>query len=133
MLRHIKELFRIPALQNGVAINKGTPMNHEEMLCKRIRVNFELTLTTCNTFESCPAPLPILSIGNLDNDSSISKLKWSLFTDRSIGGKSEASFEVSTPGNHPINETDGHTGEIRPPSATFSGNLSNMRPAADPT
>lgn len=98
------------------------------------------------------APLPILAASTTPGSSTavaLSKLKWTVLTDRSIGGKSEATFQVHAPPPHQqaareeehTGGTDaGREGEIQEarensddrPLAVFSGQLSMLRPSTDP-
>jgi len=96
-----------------------------------------LTLRPC-PYPSHAAPLPILAASTLGAGSIPTKLKWTVLTDRSIGGKSEASFEVLPAGDGAEEEKeDVGAGamtktERRIPLAVFSGQLSTVRPSADP-
>lgn len=67
-----------------------------------------------------------------------------MVTDRAVGGRSEATFEVLVGPTEPVSEQPGHEApaganaaaaaeEEEGPIAVFSGQLSTLRPAADPT
>ncbi|GAB5030281.1 nadh:ubiquinone oxidoreductase intermediate-associated protein 30 [Nannochloropsis oceanica] len=83
------------------------------------------------------APLPILAANTLGAGGTPTKLKWTVLTDCSIGGKSKGSFEVLSAGDAAEEEEDVGGGamtktERRIPLAVFSGQLSTLRPSMDP-
>jgi len=86
---------------------------------------------------SLVAPLPILAANTLGAGGTPTKLKWTVLTDCSIGGKSKGSFEVLPAGDAAEEEEDVGGGamtktERRIPLAVFSGQLSTLRPSMDP-
>lgn len=144
MWGRVKELFRIPALA-GMGADKGTQARGREFGRNRHGGWYNRVAACSRTLilRPCPhpshaAPLPILAASTLGAGSIPTKLKWTVLTDRSIGGKSEASFEVLPVGDG-VEEEEEDVGagamtktERRIPLAVFSGQLSTVRPSADP-
>jgi hypothetical protein len=78
-----------------------------------------------------------LAASTLGAGSIPTKLRWTVLTDRSIGGKSEATFEVLPVGDGVEEEGEAGGGAVtkterRAPLAVFFGQLSTVRPSADP-
>ncbi len=145
MWGRVKELFRIPKLA-GMGAEKGKqPRDFTGFLLGLSLCFFRRLQPALNSshspiplpHSSLAAPLPILAASTLGAGGTPTKLKWTVLTDCSIGGKSEGLFEVLPAGDATEEEEDVGGGamtktERRIPLAVFSGQLSTVRPSRDP-